>query len=608
MAARLLTTHGGFLGAKDGTKESMSSEITNDLSLQTRDLIARFEERADSFVGREDLAGLIAPLDKTSSEEFARAFLGEGEHIATGIDGSMDFDERLQMMLFYSNATAYSCPVRVGTTIEFDLDSAHRDSLLTASAAIPLWAEDLGSVFSQEPEVDLELEHSMERIPNSFMTLAELYLATKACKKSKIIFLDRPMSGTFSTLSRDSRDLLRRRESKLVKWSKGGVSLLDLYLGLNLGSPEMQIPIRGRFLTSSILRELMSGPLTHSDLAARLHVDEEKVQKARRRILELDRDFGGILLADHGGGRLSLNESVRGYWKRISTLAVDYSKAVFEDRKHPLALGNDEYLTILDVNAVSLFLLELLCSKARSDDVLVIGIAKDTPATDITRSVLPFSEERAFISLTSIPPRLKNDRAFLTILSSENPSIKTPWRTQGYDSAFSTIINVRGEFVSARKVVSRERLFLRSFFQLRTLKSDPAIRSQVFLFDRIYDERFDGASVRNLSVKERAGDTDVEAYFEGPEGSTVSNAILHVLSLTDNPEVFEAFGHNQLLYLADKAVKADVRMMRSSLRSVADLRVGGVSRRKKVFGLVASYREQRAEAEQARMKSAGKYN
>jgi hypothetical protein len=203
---------------------------------------------------------------------------------------------------------------------------------------------------------------------------------------------------------------------------------------------------------------------------------------------------------------------------------------------------------------------------------------------------------------------LKNDRAFLTILSSENPSIRTPWRTLAYDSAYSTIISVRGEFMSARKVVSRERLFLRSFFQLRTLKSDAAIRSQVFLFDRIYDERFDAKSVRRVRVKERSGDADVEAYFEGPDRSVISNAILHILSLTDNPEVFEAFGHNQLLYLADKAVKADVGMLRSSLRGVADLQVGGVSRRKKVFGLVSSYREQRAEAEQARTKTAGKYH
>ena len=60
----------------------------------------------------------------------------------------MDFDERLQMILFYDNATAFSCPFFVGDQIRFDLDSAHRESRLGASAAVPLWAEDLSNVIS----------------------------------------------------------------------------------------------------------------------------------------------------------------------------------------------------------------------------------------------------------------------------------------------------------------------------------------------------------------------------------------------------------------------------------------------------------------------------
>ena len=67
---------------------------------------------------------LTVPVDVPAAERLARELFGEGEHIATGIDGSMDFDERLQMMLFYANATAYNCPFRVGTRVEFDLASA----------------------------------------------------------------------------------------------------------------------------------------------------------------------------------------------------------------------------------------------------------------------------------------------------------------------------------------------------------------------------------------------------------------------------------------------------------------------------------------------------
>jgi hypothetical protein len=584
----------------------MSSDVAEELSAQTRDLVSRFEERADSFVGREDLKGLIRPLVERSADRFLLGLLGEGEHTVTGIDGSMDFDERLQMMLFYANAAAYSCPFRIGEKLDFDLASATRESRLTASAAVPLWAEDLGTVFSLEPEIDLDLEHSMERIPNSFMTLGELYLATKASEKSAIILLDRPMSGTFSTLSRDSRNLLKRGESKLVQWGSGRVSLLDLYLGISIGSPEMPVPARSRFLTASLIRELMGGPKTNSELAAALKVTEKEVLNARRRLLELNKQYGGLLLADYTQSRLALDEKVRGYWERITALALGYAAEVFEARRHPLALGGDDYLTVLDVNTISLFLLDLLHQRASERRMLLVGVAKDTTATDISRAVLPFSVTEGTITLGAPAPRLKNDRAFLTILSSENPSLKTPWRTIGYDSAFSTVISFGGDFIAARKTVSRERLFVRSFFQLRTLKTDPSIRSQVFLFDRIYDERYDAGSVRRLRAREGRVTTQIQPYFEENEGSPLSNAILEVLSLMDNPEVFEAFGHNQLLYLADKAVKADVRLLRSSLRGVADLRVGGVSRRKKIFGLVTSFREQRAEAEHGRMRSAGR--
>jgi hypothetical protein len=580
----------------------MSARIAEELSRQTRDLVSRFEQRANGFKGREDLSRLIVPVDVAQAEESARNIFGDGEHTATGIDGSMDFDERLQMMLFYSNATAYSCPFTVGEHLRFDLAAAHREEKLAASAAVPLWAEDVGTVFSREPELDIELEHSMDRIPNCFMTLGELYLAFKAVEKSEIVFLDRPLSGTFSTLSRDARNLLKRGESRLADWGGGGrASMLDIELAVSLGSPALAVPTRRRFLPLAMIKLLMRGAMGLGELARSLGVEEAEVRRSAKAIGRLDSRYGNALLADSSDSRLKLSEAAAGYWERVSSLSLDYSKEVFEGERHPLAVGGDQYLTILDVNTVALFLLWMLCEKAQNVGSLLVGIAKDTTATDITRAVLPFASTNGFVSLTSPPPRLKSDKAFLAILSSENPSITTPWRTIGYDSSYSTIVEMDGKLVGARKVVSRERLFARSFFQLRTLKSDPAVRSQVFLFDRMYDEAHDSQAVRRFEVRERVGETSIDAYFEGDGGSDLSNLVLHVLSLSDNPEVFEAYGHNQLLYLADKAVKAEVRMLRSSLRGVADLRVGGVSRRRKIFGLITTYRQQRAEAEHARM-------
>jgi hypothetical protein len=585
-----------------GLGERLSFEIANELSRQTRDLVSKFEGRASAFSRRSDLASLLVPSDPSSATRTSAAFFGRGEHTATGIDGSMDFDERLQMMLFYSNATAYSCSFEVGDTIDFDLASAHRESKLGASAAVPLWAEDLSNVFGSEPEIDLELEHSMERIPNSFMTLGELYLAFLACDKSQLIFLDRPVSGTYSTLLRDARILIKREEVKLGKWSpERNVRPLDIYLSVNLGSPAMVVPTRPRYLHLAILRALFDGPSSVQDLASKIGIGDKEARRGAAKLVKLDKNHAGAILDDSSESHLKIREEVLGYWDRVLSLALDYSRGVFAQARHPLALSADEYLTILDVNAAALFVLQAVLQKARERMVLVVGIAKDTSATDVARSVLPYASSSGFVKLNSPAPLLKNDRAFLAILSGENPSILTPWRTVGYDSSFSTIVEIKHELHSARKVVSREQLFVRSYFQLRTLREDETVRSQVFLFDRPFDPKFDSKAVRRFEVEERVGDTRVDAYFEGNEKSEISNLALHLLSLSDNPEVFEAFGHNQLLYLADKAVKAEVRMLRSSLRGVADLRVGGVTSRRKIFGLVSTYRQQRAEAEHARM-------
>ena len=581
----------------------MSSEIAEDLSRQTQDLISRFEGRASSFSRRRDLAGLTVPADPRGADRTALEFFGRGEHLATGIDGSMDFDERLQMILFYANATAYSCPFSVGDRVRFDLGAAHRESRLGASAAVPLWAEDLSSVVSSEPEIDIDLEHSMERIPNSFMTLGELYLAYLSCPKSKLVFLDRPMSGTYSTLARDARLMLRRGDDKLGRWSpEHEASLLDFELALQLGAPAMALPTRPRFLHFAVLRALLESPGSLPDLSARLGAPEAETRRAVARLVKFDKKHKGGVLADSSETHLQARDEVLGYWERVLDLAVEYAGEVFSRKRHPLAMKGDEFLTILDVNTLAFVLLEATVQRARESGALLVGIAKDTTATDVARAVLPYATSAGFVRLDSPPPMLKNDRAFLAILSAENPGILTPWRTMGYDAAFSTMVEFNRELQSARKVVSREQLFVRSYFQLRTLRNDPSVRSQVFLFDRPFDPRYDGAAVRRFNVKERSGATRVDCYFEGGDRSPVSNLALHILSMNDNPEVFEAFGHNQLLYLADKAVKAEVWMLRSSLRGVADLRVGGVTSRRKIFGLVTPYRQQRAEAEHARMR------
>jgi hypothetical protein len=543
----------------------------------------------------------------------ARDYFGEGEHIAVGVDGSMDYDERMQMMLFYSNATAYSCPFRVDSGISFDLKNAARSSKLSVSSAVPLWAEDISNVTDEnfDVELELELEHSVDRIPNAFMTVSEMYLALKSCDSAKILFLDRPLSGTYATLARDVRLLIRRHRSNLSKVAgrSNEQTLLDISLSLRIGTPSMELPHRERFLQGRILRELMSDSMSRAELARRLHVQESAIVKSIRALRKVDERYDGLLFEDAQGATLRLREDVSGYWARTCSLALSYCAGAYESTSSPLSVGPDEWLTVLDINTIAFMLMQRLRDVAAERKILLIGIAKDTTATDISRSVLPFAVKKGMLNVSSTPPRLRNDRAFLSILSAENRGLRPPWRTLGYDSSFSTIFCQspmgEAEFRSARKYVSREGLFVRGFFQSRSMGKDARVRSPVFLFDRLYDGEHDSDAVSELEVTENYGPATVKPYCEGAKLSRKSNLVLKVLSLTDNPEVYEAFGHNQLLYLADKAVKVEIRLMKSSLRGVADLRIGGMSKREQVFGITTTYRQQRSEAEAARMKAAG---
>jgi hypothetical protein len=157
---------------------------------------------------------------------------------------------------------------------------------------------------------------------------------------------------------------------------------------------------------------------------------------------------------------------------------------------------------------------------------------------------------------------------------------------------------------AARKVVASEQLFVRTYFQLRSFKTDSAMRSPVFLCDRPFCLKLDHKSIREFDVLERAHSQRLDPFFEDGDFSELDNLILYLLSLSDNPEVIEAFGHNQLLYLADKAVKLRVKSMRSTLRGVADLELSSLARRERIFTILSRHRDMRADSELRRTRFA----
>jgi hypothetical protein len=585
------------------------------LRKQTSDLASLFAGRIQELRNRENLVPCIRCLGSSGMKRF---FFEPGEYVAVGIDGSMDYEEILEMLLFYVCATGFRCSFSVGKEVNFSLNKVVRDKRLAASASVPLWTEDLFNVAADDSgSTEYDLARSAERIPYALMAMAELSLALKAVEDGEVrlLFLDRPIYGTFAPLAGDLRLLLARKSSVLFgrETAYGPLTYLDLSLAWVLGSGKKWVSERNRYMPFvAVQRLLQSKNVPAQELFRSLGVSDKAGKRLLKRLLQLHESSGKCLFAedvnlDEEDPVLTLNESVKDYWLRVKEASLSIVDMVFSSSEHPLMANEGEsWLTVLDLNAVNLMLVHMLREKAFERRVLVVGIAKDTSASDYIRAVIPYAKMEGIIPKEEKLPSLRHDRAFLTILSSTNPELfKVPWRTMSYDSCFTTMIegDENTPFRAARKVVSMERQFVKGYFQLREFQSDKEVRSPTFLYDRFYDSTFDDAFTVEAEALERGRKTLIRPYWEGKDENPLDTLVLCLLSKCDNPEVVEAIGHNQLLYLADKAVKNEVKMMKGMLRGVADLELGSLSRRQKIFTIARRFRDIRRETEGAREKA-----
>ena len=538
--------------------------------------------------------------------------------IAVGIDGSMDFDEVLEMLLFYVAAGGYQC----GFTIKdkrpsFNLLNATRIEGLTASAAVPLWEEDLLNLVpsNEQIETDVDFRRTMERIPFALMTMAELYLAWKILSTSniRILFLDRPFSGTYPSLYRDAAFMLMRKKLALegLATKEGRIERFDLRIAYAIGSGKSYVPPRSIYLPFAVLRFLLEKPrAAKNEIAKTLRLSDKDLDSALRQLRVLDKRSGSQIVKREEVDLIEISERVLTTWPRVRALALQIAERIFNppaSLKHPLLMDNGRWLSVTELNALNLYLIDAVIEESLRRDVIVVGLAKDTTATDFTRAALPTS--LSMKDGAGKLPGLKSDKALLTILSSANSrTLSTPWRTFAYDGCMATLIatpNADVKLRAARHTITRERLFVRSYFQLRTFQNDPDIRAPVFLYDRLYAPNYDEKLNHDMKAVEREKDVTLHFFFESEaQRSQLDDLVLLILSTCDNPEVLEAYGHNQLLYLADKLVKGEVQLMKGLLRGVVDLELTPLARREKVFSIARRFRDLRAESESARKQAA----
>jgi hypothetical protein len=577
------------------------------LKASVSDLIRQFSSRVDGMKGRREYSLLIRRLDPSIAIEQASRFFGNGEFTAVGVDGSMDQAETLEMLLFYVNAIAYSAPFRVNDkSFTFYSSKLKKEDAIGASSAVPLWLEDLGAVAdpTRDIESETELTSSIAQVSFSLMLVAELTCANKALEKDdvRLLFLDRPLSGTFHSLSRDVRYLLRSQDSALS--GIDGVDkdrlLGDVYLfnAIPFGKTP---PSHGSGTLHNVIWTMLHGSSLNEAVKS-LALDEEAASSIKNSIIMRGRQFG--LLEEIAPGDFRFKKDATEYKERLYEMSRVVTERIFSNKSHPLLVGG-KWLSTRDLNTVNQILLVSLIERAKEKRALLLGITKDTSSTDVGRSVI------RLVGLPSgLSPGLRHDRVMFTILSATNESFFVPpWRSVGYDSCFSTLsVNeeiVQGkkpEIRASRKFASREQLFVKFFFQTRASERT-MFRSPVFMYDRCYIEETDSGWIHEMEYVERGSIQRISPYLEKDGKNEFDDLILYILASSDNPEVFESYGHNILLYMADKAAKADVKLKHGLLLGIINLKLTPMARKERLFTVIRRYRDTRSEVEAIRAES-----
>jgi len=220
----------------------------------------------------------------------------------------------------------------------------------------------------------------------------------------------------------------------------------------------------------------------------------------------------------------------------------------------------------------------MLIEECWKNNILLLGIAKDTAAHDFKNHLLPIGLSSSLWNddgntnmkiQKEIDKNSFSDRTILQSLSLLNhEKIKTPWSLIEYDSAFITAIpdrkNRKGYVSGAiRNKITPSKLFLRSFVQLEQAKTDPMLRSNVLSIDRLVYPNFDVTSDINhddniLScIHEYAGEERIQflLFKNNKKINELQNLIMVILNSMKSPSIAESFGHNKALYIVDKIAK-----------------------------------------------------
>jgi hypothetical protein len=461
------------------------------------------------------------------------------------------------------------------------------------------------------------------------MTLAEYYLAYKLAtdpnQNIRVILLDRSLSIERASLLYDtSKRELWKAKSALIgyKIDNETIDINDLALGRqHIINPALKIPsARADYLRYAIINLIQQKePLTKNQILEGLAIKDEKRIKRAERYLKSSVKENVLTEKD---ATYTINPKYATTWIRLTKLVTALGDRFFYEQKPETITTNlmkiqkddkEQWLTTLDIAFLTLFTLHMLIEQCWKNKILLIGITKDTAARDFKRQLIPILQNQGLLKGTITPEeyeKLPNtDRMILQSTSLFNPEkVKVPWTLIEYDSAFKTMVpdpqNRKDHVLGARKNrISLEKTFLKTYIQLSQAASDPMLRSNVLLIDRLTHPNYDYTPNSTIQFWNEFGAAKepVEAllFKDNTIENPLQNLIMTILITMTSPSIPEAFGHNKPLFIADKIAKLNYTQFKRIADSTADWLLNNHKLRKFIF-YMSTFRERRTQIEATR--------
>jgi hypothetical protein len=363
--------------------------------------------------------------------------------------------------------------------------------------------------------------------------------------------------------------------------------------------------------------------LTTSQVAAVFGAkDEKRIRRIERALKSLTERQ--VLTVENGA--YALDPKYVRSWERIKQVTIDVGDNLFFTKTPGVETassmkilkdGKEHWLTTIDIAFLTLFTLQMLMEECWKKRLLLVGVTKDTAARDFKRQLVPIMYREGLlktgVKLEALQALPNTDRMILQSASVFNvDQVTPPWSLIEYDSAFRTILpdrQSRRGYVSGaiRNKISVEKAFVKTYVQLSQARTDPMLRSNVLLVDRLAYPEYDCKPENVKIFWNELSDGTIEPvetvlYVDKSVSNRMQNLMMSVLVAMAPTNIPEAFGHNKALFIADKIAKWNYSQFRCVVDTTATWILNNHKLRKFIF-YMSTFRERRSQIEQTRRES-----